>query len=189
MKQLILGSASLYKQALLRQAGFTFTVDPANVAEEQFIQATVSETVRVLAEVKAKALLPKYRGTDSVIITADVAGELHGKYIGKPASMEQARAWLQAYRGQKMFIWCGTTLTWTQPEHIITDVRCAAVQFNSLTPAAIETYLASAEPLDKGGALAIEVAQQMGWVEHITGEYAAIIGLSLEFIRQHIPQP
>lgn len=184
---LVLGSASPYKQALLREVGYEFIVDSANVAEEQFIQPTVAETVQVLAELKAQTLLPKYQGTDSIIIAADVAGELDGQFLGKPTSLDQAKQWLLHYSQRTMLVWCGTTVAWSKTGRLVTDVRSAAIIFRRIDAAMIQNYLKQTSPLDKGGALAIEVAEQLGWVEKITGEYDAIIGLSLEFIRQHVP--
>ena len=186
--QLVLGSASPYKQALLREAGYDFTVAAADINEDQFLQATVAETVRVIAQEKARVLLSQYVQSDTVIITADVVGELDGQYLGKPASLEQARQWLHAYSGRVVHIWCGTTLAQARTNKIITDVRCADVLFGELSTEQVETYLSETQPLDKGGALAIEEAERRGWVKTITGEYAAIIGLSLEFIKQRIPQ-
>lgn len=187
--QLVLGSASPYKQALLREAGYDFSVVAADINEDQFVQTTVAETVRIIAEAKARVLLPQYANSDTTIITADVVGELNGQYLGKPASLEQARQWLHAYSGRVVHIWCGTTLAQARTKKIVTDVRCADVSFSELSTEQIETYLSETRPLDKGGALAIEEAERRGWVKTITGEYAAIIGLSLEFIKQHILQP
>lgn len=183
---IVLGSASPYKQALVRAAGYDFSVAAADIAEEDFIQSTVAETVRVIAEQKARVLLPKFVGTDSIIVTADVVGELDGQYLGKPVNVMQARSWLRSYAQRTVYIWCGTSIANALTGKIITDVRCGAVQFGEIPIEQIEKYLQEANPLDKGGALAIEEAERRGWVKAITGEYAAIIGLSLEFIKQQL---
>lgn len=183
----MLGSASPYKQALLKQAGYDFSIDAANLAEEQFIQPSVADTVRLLADLKARALLPKYSDTDTVLITADVAGEFAGQFLGKPADVAEAQQWLRSYSQQTMLVWCGTSIAWAQTGRVLTDVRSADITFRAIDEAMITKYLATTSPLDKGGALAIEVAEQLGWVDKITGEYDAIIGLSLEFIRRQIP--
>ncbi len=190
--QLVLGSSSPYKQALLRKAGYTFIVDPADVAEDSFLQATVVETVRVLAEVKAKALLPKYLSTETVIITADVLGEFNHEHLGKPGSLELARQWLQSYSGNTVKIWCGTSIAYAQTGIIHTDVRCAEIFFKKISSTQIDDYLSKdyycsiSSPLHKSGAIGIEEAERLDWVETISGEYAAIIGLSLQFIQSEL---
>jgi septum formation protein len=183
----VLGSASPYKQALLRSAGYIFTVAAADITEDQFIQPTVAETVRIIAEEKARALLPRYVASDTVIITTDVVGELDGHYLGKPASLEQAQQWLLSYAGRTVRIWCATSLADARTGQIITDIRWVDVVFGNISAEQIGQYLRETSPLDKGGALAIEEAERRGWVKLITGEYAAIIGLSVDFIRQQLP--
>lgn len=72
--KLVLGSASPYKKQLLEQLGVEFTTVDPNIDEAALLQPTVEQSVRVIAEAKARALLPHYANTDTLIITADVAG-------------------------------------------------------------------------------------------------------------------
>lgn len=180
--QIILGSTSPYKKQLLAQLGVQFSTADSGLDEERYHQATVRDTVRTLSELKAQQLLHNYTGTETLIITADVAGELDGKFLGKPKSLEQARTMLTSYSDRAVNIWCGTTVANSKTGVCETDVRVATIHFNNLTSYMIEQYLQSQNPLDKGGALAIETVEHLGWVKQITGEYNAIIGLSLEFI-------
>ena len=184
--QLILGSTSPDKKQLVAQLHVPFTpVDP-NVDEGKFLQPIVEQTVRVLAELKVKALLPDYVGTDTLIITADVAGELDGKFLGKPNSRQDAIDTIMSYSGREMYIWTGTSVANAQSGKITTDVRKATISFYPLTREQVIMYVDEKNPLDKGGSIAIEEIEECGFVKTITGERAAIIGLSLEFVQKEL---
>ncbi len=180
---LVLGSASPYKRALFEQLDKPFTVvDPA-IDELALHQATVAETVRVVSEAKAKAILPQYVGTDTVIVTADVAGELDGKFLGKPTSRQDAIDTILSYSDREMFIWTGTTVVFATTGKLHTDVRKAIIHFQPLTLEQVTRYVDEKNPLDKGGSIAIEEIEERGFVRSVMGERAAIIGLSLDFVR------
>ncbi|MBI4407128.1 MAG: Maf family protein [Candidatus Kerfeldbacteria bacterium] len=181
--QLVLGSTSPYKRKLFEQLHVPFTVVDSGIDETAFHQLTVAETVRVVSEAKARALLPKYGHTDTVVVTADVAGELDEKFLGKPTSRQDAIDTILSYSDREMFIWTGTTVAFTATEEFHTDVRKAVIHFQPLTLEQVTRYVDEKNPLDKGGSIAIEEIEDRGFVRSITGERAAIIGLSLEFVR------
>src|SRR3989338_8733819 len=120
--QLVLGSTSPYKRQLFEQLNMPFAVDDPGIDETAFHQSTVAETVRVVSEAKAKALLPNYADTDTIIVTADVAGELAGKFLGKPTSRQDAIDTILSYSGRAMYIWTGTSVVHAVTGQIITDV-------------------------------------------------------------------
>lgn len=214
--QLILGSTSPYKRRLLEEAGFDFSVEDSGVDELQFHQDTVQETVRVLAEKKAQAIMARHANDQpvknqstkkqptkaehhvtvntvsssdnepTIIITTDVAGELNGTFLGKPESLQQAEEMIMSYSGREVTIWCGTSVANTNTQEIHTNVVKATLQFNELDPAVVAQYVQEKNPIDKGGAIAIEEIEDRGFVQSVTGEYAAIIGISMEFVQQQL---
>ena len=186
--KLILGSASPYKKQLLESLHIPFTVADPNLDEYKFLQPTVAESVRVLAELKAKELLKRTQDVDGVIITADVAGELDGRFLGKPTSRQNAIDTILSYSDREMYIWTGTSIAFVGTGEMLTDVRKATIQFNPLTIKQVTQYVDEKNPLDKGGSIAIEEIEERGFVRSITGERAAIIGLSLEFVRQKLSE-
>lgn len=184
----ILGSASPYKKQLVEQLGIAFETADPNIDEIALLQPTVEQSVRVIAEAKAQELLPRYQGTETMLITADVAGELDGKFLGKPSSRQDAIDTILSYSGRTMYIWTGTCVVDAQTSKIATDVRKADITFNVLSPEQVIKYVDEKNPLDKGGSIAIEEIEDRGFVSKISGERAAIIGLSLEFIQSQLPK-
>lgn len=184
--KLVLGSASPYKKQLIEQLQIPFTTADPNLDERKFLQPTVEQTVRVLSELKARALLPDYVATDTIIITADVAGELDGKFLGKPDSRQDAIDTIMSYSGREMYIWTGTCVADAKSGTIHTDVRKAILKYKPLTLEQVTKYVDEKNPLDKGGSIAIEEIEDRGFLESIEGERAAIIGLSLTFIKRQL---
>jgi septum formation protein len=184
--QLILGSTSPYKRQLLETLNLDFVCEDSEVDEQAHHQATVEQTVQTLAGLKAQELLNKYRGTDTLIITSDVAGELDGKFLGKPSSLTEAKHVLASYSNKQVLVWCGTCVAQAQTGIVNMHIEKAVIDFLEITAAMINEYTQTTNVLDKGGALAIEQVEQRGWVKSITGEYAAIIGLSTKFVQDQL---
>ncbi len=182
MYSIILGSTSPYKRALLEGYNISFTVEDSGVDEKQFHQDTVEHTVRVLAEKKAEAIIEGHKNTETLIITTDVAGDLDGKFLGKPESLEQAQEMIMSYSGKEVLIWCGTTVVNARTNTFYTDVAKASVQFAELNEQDVVRYVQEKKPIDKGGAIAIEEIEERGFIQKITGEYDAIIGISMKFV-------
>ncbi|MDP3970449.1 MAG: Maf family nucleotide pyrophosphatase [bacterium] len=184
--KIILGSTSPYKKQLLEEAGFEFVIEDSGLNEEKHHQDTVRDTVQVLAELKAKKILKKHPSEDAIIITTDVAGELDGNFLGKPKSVEEAIKMIMSYSGREVLIWCGTSIANARTREIKTQVVKATVHFNHLEQTTIIDYVHDKNPLDKGCAIAIEEIEGRGFVKEITGEYAAIIGISMQFVFQQL---
>ena len=145
---IILGSTSPYKKQLLASLGIEFTVADSQLDERKYHQATVADTVTTLAELKAKQLLPQYAQTDTIIITTDVAGELDGKFLGKPADLAEAKQMLLSYSNRVVTIWCATTIAlsrdvacYVSTQELHTHAEEALVTFNPLTEKMIAEYI------------------------------------------------
>ena len=187
MPQLILGSTSPYKHDLLQEAGYDFIVEDSGLDERSNHLHTVADTVEHLARLKAEAVLAEHEGDDVVVISTDVAGELAGEFLGKPDSLEQAYEMIMSYSGKLVYVWCGTAIGYSATGEVEVDLRRADIQFASLNPAEVQEYVDEMEPIDKGGAIAIEEIEERGFITSITGEQEAIIGISMEFVRDELP--
>ena len=59
-----------------------------------------------------------------------------------------------------------------------TRLSTSAVEFRDLSPAEIECYVATGEPLDKAGAYAVQ-GRAAVFIRTISGSYSGIMGLPL----------
>jgi septum formation protein len=65
-----------------------------------------------------------------------------------------------------------------RPSRTVADVEITQVTFNLITPAEIDDYVASGEPLDKAGAYAIQ-GFAARWIPRIEGDYSNVVGLPI----------
>ncbi len=164
-----------------------FDIIDSKLDEKKYHQATVEQTVKVLSELKAETIA-KQITEPAIIITTDVAGELEGQFLGKPISLKQAQDMILSYSNKDVLVWCSTTIINTQDKSIKTHVERAVVEFSQLNESIVQQYVDEMKPIDKGGAIAIEEIEDRGFIKKITGEYEAIIGISMQFVKQYLKQ-
>ena len=87
-RPLVLASSSPRRQYLMREAGFTFTVDKPDVDETFPDSLPVTQVARYLAVKKAE----HYRLTikNQIIVTADTVVILNNKILNKPENRAEA---------------------------------------------------------------------------------------------------
>ncbi|HEY8505125.1 MAG TPA: Maf family protein, partial [Gemmataceae bacterium] len=111
--RLILASGSAGRQALMRRAGYTFEVRPADIAEPAEARlGDCRQYVQEVAWLKAAAVAPLY--DDALILTADSVGWIDGRVIGKPEDEADARRILRTLSGRVHELWTGVCL-WRRP--------------------------------------------------------------------------
>lgn len=183
--RLILASSSPRRIELLREAGYTFEVDPPREVEEiQSPDLTGREIARWNAMLKARAVAAR-RGTgDEIILAADTVVTLGGRVYGKPANFEEAVEMLCELQGHTHLVFTGVCLARGAALDLF-DVS-TAVTFRSLTETEIRNYLGLIDPLDKAGAYA---AQEYGdqIIAHLEGSASNVMGLPMEAVCAHLP--
>ena len=183
---LMLASASPARRRLLEQAGIPHQARVSGVDEEQIQHADPAELVRLLAQAKAMAVAQTLDPVGDAEITAvlgcDSVLSFEGQVFGKPAGPAEA-----IDRWQRMAGRCGSLLTGhclirrEKPE-LLACVE-TMVRFAPLSPAEIEAYVASGEPLQCAGGFALEGRGGL-CIDGLDGCYSNVIGLSLPWLRQ-----
>ncbi len=176
---LYLASASPRRQELLRQAGLTFEVLPANIHEERAAGETAVEYVRRVAADKARqvARLVAERGLPAQpVLGADTEVVLEGEILGKPRDRAHAAGMLRRLSGRVHTVLTAICLVTPAGEH---SALCESrVTFATLTDDAIASYLATGEAEDKAGAYAIQ-GRAAGFIARLEGSYSGVMGLPL----------
>ncbi|MCP4009084.1 MAG: septum formation inhibitor Maf [Proteobacteria bacterium] len=172
---LILASASPRRKELLARLGVKFRVLVADIDEtRQADEAPVTMTER-LALGKAQAVADGAT-SDIWVLGSDTTVSLGDRVFGKPASRLEAIDTLSLLSenthqviSSVCLVGAGQSLT----RSVISQVR-----FGKLSRAQIVAYCDTDEPYDKAGSYGIQ-GRAGAFVEHIDGDYSAIVGLPL----------
>jgi septum formation protein len=181
MPRFVLASASPRRAELLAAAGFDFDVMVADVHEAMDVEETPDGYARRLAQLKAEAV--RSRAADRPILGADTIVLVDNQVLEKPSDQEDARRMLRLLSGREHTVLTAVCLI--NPAAESRRVRVAAartlVEFAPLSPAEIDWYVASAEPMDKAGAYAIQGLASR-FVTRIHGSYANVVGLPIDVV-------
>ncbi len=184
----LLCSASPRRAALLREAGIAFERGEApGVDETPPPRSAPEEGARAVAERKARAAVLRHPGravisADTVVVLDGAGGADGGRpvLLGKPRDAADARRILALLSGRAHRVVTGVAVA--RDEATVTGVDVATVVFRALSPAEIEAYVATGEPLDKAGAYAIQGGAG-DFVARLDGEIDTVVGLPISLVR------
>lgn len=175
---LILASQSPRRAELLRNAGISFEVRPAEIDESVREGEDPFEYVRRLAREKALAVL-KTAPEGAVVIGADTTVVVDGESLGKPLDGPDARRMLALLSGRSHQVTTGVCVAFHDAEGVVVvavESEVTEVEFVAMSPEEIATYVVSGEPMDKAGAYAIQ-GRASRWIPRIRGCYFNVVGL------------
>jgi septum formation protein len=185
-RRLVLASASPARLQLLRQAGLAPEVVVSGVDESGVRAPRVGELVALLAS--AKALAVAKGQTDALVVAADSLLEFRGEPMGKPADAAEARTRWQRMSGRRGTLHTGQAVFDVRNGGVASrqiGVTSTVVHFASPTPAELDAYLATGEPLAVAGAFTLD-GLGAPFVRRIEGDPSAVIGLSLPLLRTQL---
>jgi len=177
---LILASQSPRRAELLRNAGISFEICPAEVDERTRPNEDPIEYVKRLAGEKAMAVLTS-APQDAIVLGADTIVVVDGEILGKPADQMEARRMLRQLSGRAHQVITGICLARHDAHgEAVAEMECEVteVEFTAISSAEIADYIASGEPMDKAGAYAIQ-GRASRWIPQIRGCYFNVVGLPI----------
>jgi len=208
---LILASASPRRQELLRSAGISFAVQPANIDETPIEGESPRDCAERLAREKAIAVWK--RRPQDLVLGADTIVVVEGSILGKPADADDAVRMLRMLSGREHQVITGVCLVSpaafdetaapTQPdgkspllansarsgapvgisssESVRVTSETTLVTFEQLSEKEIRDYVATGEPMDKAGAYAIQ-GMASRWIPRVEGDYSNVVGLPVALV-------
>lgn len=177
MKKIYLASASPRRSKILSDAGFEFSVCPADI-NENISSPGASMLVRELSLLKAAEAAKSLRGT-GYVIGADTVVAIGDKVLGKPLNKRHARLMLKLLSGRSHSVLTGVCVLDLKTGAAIAKCEESEVYFKKLTNRDIREYVDTNEPMDKAGSYAI---QEKGgaFVESFSGNFDNIIGFPMK---------
>jgi septum formation protein len=177
---LILASQSPRRSEILRQAGISFVVRPANVDETLLFAESPANYVKRVAQQKAAAV---EADPVDVVLGADTVVVIDGQILGKPQDHADALRMLETLSGREHEVLTGICLRRGNDTAI--DLAVTRVWFLPLPQKDLAEYVATGEPMDKAGAYAIQGLASK-FIQRIEGSYSNVVGLPIELVRYHL---
>lgn len=181
---MILASASPRRRELLERAGFSLTIEPADINETREEGESPVELVKRLATQKAQAALAAHRRLEAgeELLAADTIVWLDDDVLGKPADEADAARMLRELSGRTHFVSTGVCLMLgrTDAKPLVRSfVDTTAVTFREVSEEEILSYVATGEPMDKAGAYGIQGGAG-AFVSSLEGDYSTVVGLPVD---------
>lgn len=181
-RPLIVASSSPRRQYLMREAGFTFTVEKPDVDESFPHDLPVDQVAKYLAEKKAEYFRLSMK--DEVVLTADTVVILGDKILNKPSDRNEAIDMLTDLSGNTHNVMTGVCILSKEKETSFDDLT--EVTFQSLSRGEIEFYVDNYKPYDKAGAYGAQDWIGMIAIEKIIGSYFNVMGLPIHKVYQQL---
>jgi septum formation protein len=203
---LVLASASPRRQELLRNAGISFIVQPADIDETPLADEPPGNCAVRLA--REKALTVWRTRPEDVVLGADTIVVIDETILGKPVDSEDAFRMLRLLSGRVHQVITGVCVARPVARHELagggkvaphagealqksanipstenpeTASETTLVTMNELLDDEIREYVATGEPMDKAGAYAIQ-GMASRWIPRIEGDYSNVVGLPLALV-------
>ncbi|WP_232663924.1 Maf family protein [Pseudonocardia sp. TRM90224] len=190
--RVVLASASPARLGILRSAGLDPVVEIADLDENALLEtmpaASPGEKVTALASAKATVVARRIAAThpDAVVIGCDSMLHIGGNLVGKPAGPDEFRSrWTTMAGGTGELVTGHAVLRMSDGDidRVAEGHAGTGVRFGDPSPAELDAYLATGEPLRVAGAFTLDGFG--GWfVEGIDGDPSNVIGLSLPLTRK-----
>ena len=203
---LVLASASPRRHELLRNAGISFTVQPADIDETPLAGESPLECAQRLA--REKALSVSRARPQDLVLGADTIVVIDETILGKPVDADDAIRMLRLLSGRVHRVITGVCLVEAvssrqgpaasrthssesrlgsydilriDNRELTTASETTSVTMSELSDDEIRAYVATGEPMDKAGAYAIQ-RMASRWIPRIEGDYSNVVGLPVALV-------
>lgn len=174
---IILASASRYRRELLERLGLPFQSWSPDVDERPHAAEPPRETATRLARAKAMAAGKRY--PLAWVIGSDQVADLHGEPIGKPGTVDNARAQLRRLSGHSVLFHTALCVSHARLERRHERLVTTEVAFRRLTDAEIDRYVEREPALDCAGSAKSE-GLGISLLSRLVGDDpTALVGLPL----------
>ncbi|GAQ90937.1 putative tropinone reductase [Klebsormidium nitens] len=192
--RIILGSASRTRQAILKEMGYAFEVETADIDEKAIRKSNAQELVMALAHAKADALLARLKvpppsdDEQVLLITADQVVVHEGQIREKPESAEEARLFIEGY---------GRSPASTVGSVLVTNLRTqkryggfdsTEIYFHKIPQEVVESLIKEGSVYYAAGGLMIENPLVSPLVESVVGTIDSVMGLPKALTRRLIEE-
>lgn len=183
--QLVLASASPRRIQLLAQAGIPCRVHPSHIPEDDVPGLDPPSLAAHHARNKALAVAPYH--PEAITLGADTIVVHEGEALGKPCDLDEAHRMLARLAGNTHTVITAVCMVRACDGKRHEFSASTSVTFLPLDDAAIASYLAKINPLDKAGAYAAQEHADL-IIASVTGSFNNVVGLPVELLPEALAQ-
>lgn len=181
---LILGSKSPRRKEILEKAGFLFSSESLDTAENYPEDLPKNKVAAYLAELKAAAFLKKGGYEDKLILTADTTVLIDDVLLEKPADADESKEMLKALSGRTHEVVSAFTILHKNEIKSFSD--STYVTFGKLEDEVIDQYIIEHRPFDKAGSYGIQEGIGLTHIQELKGSYFTVMGLPIHKVYQQL---
>ncbi len=182
---IILGTSSSSRKAILETMGFAFTIISPDIDERAIRRDNPRELVTAIAQAKMDAVLEKVEG-EAIVICSDQVMVVDGMVREKPTSKEEAYAFIATYATKPQIAISATVVCNTVNGKRLCGIVEVTVTFDPIPAQNIREFVETQQAFKYAGGLAAEHPLFEPYV-HVKGEWEALMGLpkarTLEMIK------
>jgi septum formation protein len=175
-REIILASTSPRRRYLLRLVRIKHRVIHPGVNEEEHSDDDPVRHVLCLSRLKALSVRDKIG--KGFVLGADTIVVLDGHILGKPPDRDGARSMLSRLCGRLHEVYTGLTLVDAASGEQVQGYERTSVKIRTMSPAEIDSYIETGEPMDKAGSYGIQ-GYGAAIVERVDGCYFNVVGLPI----------
>lgn len=183
MQVLVLASGSQYRAELLKRLKRPFSQVSPDVDESQFPGEAPHELARRLAFNKAGATkIAEFIANSPIppiILASDQVAALGEKTLGKPGTVERARAQLVSMQGQSISFYTSLYMRNLADGTHFSALDTTVAKLRPLNSDEIERYLEADNPLDCAGSFKVESLGISLFSSVQTADPTALVGLPM----------
>ncbi|MCM2296546.1 Maf family protein [Rhodoferax sp.] len=180
-----LASQSPRRRQLLEQLGVAYELLlPAPDEDAEALEAVLPNEaplryVQRVTQLKLDAASQRLQNRNlppAPVLCSDTTVALGRTILGKPLDAKDAERMLATLSGKTHRVLTAVALG--TPQERQQAVSISRVTFATMTPAQIQAYVATAEPMGKAGAYAVQ-GRAAAYISHLSGSYSGIMGLPM----------
>jgi len=175
VSRIVLASASPRRSSLLEALGLPIEIIPSGAPETA--EGSPEEIVVENACAKRNDVADRLE-TPAVVIAADTLVFLGDEPLGKPGTLNEARAMLRRLSGQTHRVMTGVAVCDTANSKQASGCETTGVTFRDLSAAEIDCFVNAVRPLDRAGAYTVDGPGSL-LVSKYEGCYQNVLGLPI----------
>ncbi|KYQ90139.1 maf family protein [Tieghemostelium lacteum] len=193
IKNLILGSSSIWRKKVLEDLGFTFKTISPDIDEKAIRDADPKKLTLLISRAKAQALIDRVKsefgdngGEGFILVCSDQVIVCNGVIREKPLSIKECKEYLSSYEHHPAVAVVSVVVVNTKTNKIVEGTETATQHFHKIPESRQDELIKQGDVLNCAGGFTVEHMSDV--TDRLDGEIQTVMGLpktlTLNLIKQ-----